>query len=176
LTPPRTFTLEAGRALTVRTESAISTKTAKPGDTFRAALTDAIVDKDWAIAADGATVTGVVVNADPGGRVKGRALLVVALQSLELSDGSVIDIATSSYTIQAKSGVRRDAAKMAMGTAAGAGVGAIVGGKMGAAVGAAVGGGGATGVTLATRGDAAAIRAGAVITFRVEEPVEITRK
>lgn len=173
---PRTFTLAEDRPLRIKTFTEVTTRTAKPGDTFRAYLTAPITDGDWTVAAEGAEVVGVVQEADPGGRVKGRASLTVSLQSLELADGSVIDLRTSSYGVVAKSGAKKDAAKIGIGTAAGAGVGAIVGGKKGAAVGAVVGGGGATGVTLATRGDPAVIRPGAIITFRLREPVTVVRR
>jgi hypothetical protein len=174
--PPRTFTLAEDHALRVKTFTEVTTKTAKAGDTFRAFLAAPITDGDWTIAAEGAEVVGVVQDADPGGRVKGRASLTVSLQSLELADGSHLDLRTSSYGVEAKSGAKKDAAKIGIGTVAGAGVGAVVGGKKGAAVGAVVGGGTATGVTLATRGTPAVIRAGAVITFRLREPVTVVRK
>ncbi|RPJ64393.1 MAG: hypothetical protein EHM24_23030 [Acidobacteria bacterium] len=173
--PPRTFTLEAGTALRVRTTTALSTKDVKAGDSFNATLASPIVDGDWAIAGAGAKVTGVVVNADEGGRVKGVASLAVALQTLELSNGTTIDISTSSYGVQAKSEAKKDAATIGIGAAAGAGVGAIIGGGKGAAVGAAVGGGGAAGVKMATRGKPAQIAAGATISVKLKEPVTVTK-
>ena len=147
----------------------------KAGDTFTGTLVSPIVDGDWAIAGEGAKVTGIVVDADEGGRVKGVASLAVALQALELSNGTTIDLSTSSYGVQAKSEAKKDAATIGIGAAAGAGVGAIIGGKKGAAVGAAVGGGGAAGVKMATRGQPAVIRAGATITFRLKEPVTVSK-
>jgi len=172
---PRTFTLAAGTALKVRTTTEVSTKDVKAGDTFSATLASPIVDGDWAIAGEGAKVTGVVVDADEGGRVKGVASLTVALQTLELSNGKTIDLSTSSYGVKSKSEAKKDAATIGIGAAAGAGVGAIVGGGKGAAVGAAVGGGGAAGVKMATRGKPAAIGAGATITFKLKEPVTVTK-
>lgn len=174
--PPRTFTLAEDRPLEVKTVTEVSTKTAKPGDTFRAFLTGPISDGDWTIAPEGAEIVGVVQASDPGGRVKGLASLTVTLQSLQLADGSVVQLKTSSYSKTAKSGAKKDAAKIGIGTAAGAGVGAIVGGGKGAAIGAAVGGGGAAGATLATRGSPAVIAPGAAITFRLKEPVTVTKK
>jgi len=159
----------------VRTTTALSTKDVKAGDSFNATLASPIVDGDWAIAGAGAKVTGVVVNADEGGRVKGVASLAVALQTLELSNGTTIDISTSSYGVQAKSEAKKDAATIGIGAAAGAGVGAIIGGGKGAAVGAAVGGGGAAGVKMATRGKPAQIAAGATISVKLKEPVTVTK-
>jgi hypothetical protein len=173
--PPRTFTLAAGTALAVKTAAALSTKDVKAGDTFAATLVSPIVDGDWAIAGAGSKVTGVVVEADEGGRVKGVASLTVALQTLELSNGQTIDIATSPYGVQSKSEAKKDAATIGIGAAAGAGVGAIVGGGKGAAIGAAVGGGGAAGVKMTTKGKPAQIAAGATITFRLKEPVTVTK-
>jgi hypothetical protein len=159
----------------VTTATALSSKDVKAGDTFTATLASPIVDGDWAIAAEGAKVTGVVVDADEGGRVKGVASLSVTLQALELSSGKTIELATSSFGVEAKSEAKKDAATIGVGAAAGAGIGAIVGGGKGAAIGAAVGGGGAAGVKMATRGKPAVIGAGRTITFKLKEPVTVTK-
>ena len=173
--PPRTFTLDAGTPIKVKTVTEVSTTTAKAGDTFTATLVSPIVDGDWAIAGEGAKVRGVVVEADEGGRVKGVASITVTLQVLELSDGRTINLATAAYGVKAKSEAKKDAAKIGIGAAAGAGVGAIIGGGKGAAIGAAVGGGGAAGVNMATKGKPAVIGAGAVLTFKLKDAVTVTK-
>src|SRR5262249_49479141 len=77
--PPRTFTLASGRSIPVFSTSTLSTKSNKTGETFNCTLGTAIVDGDWVIAKKGATVGGVIVNSDPGGRVKGVASMTVKL-------------------------------------------------------------------------------------------------
>jgi hypothetical protein len=175
-TPPRTFTLNSGRVISIYTASDLSTKNDRGGQKFSASLAQPIVDGDWVIAKKGAPVEGVIVSADPGGRVKGVASITVRLDSLTLADGRTIDLSTSSYTKQAKSTKKKDAAKIGIGAGVGAAIGAIAGGGKGAAIGAGVGGGGGTGVVLATRGDAAVIPSESQLTFRLTAPVKITKR
>src|SRR4029079_1493823 len=92
---PRVARLDARRAIHVRTNRLISTKSAKPGDTFSAILEDPIQVDNWVIAAAGAKMDGRIVEADKGGRVKGRASLTLELTSLTTSDGQKIEIVTS---------------------------------------------------------------------------------
>lgn len=174
--PPRTFTLAAGRAISAWTDTDLSTKKNQAGDTFVASLASPIVDRDWVIAPKGARVEGVVVNSDPGGRVKGVASISVKLTSLTLADGRVIDLSTSSYARQAKTTKKKDAAKVGIGAGVGAAIGAIAGGGKGAAIGAGVGGAAGTGAVLATRGDAAVIAGESQISVKLTAPVTITKK
>jgi hypothetical protein len=173
--PPRAFTLPSGRVLSVYTASPISTKTHKEGDTFTGSLSKAIVDGDWVIAKQGAPVEGVVTSSDPGGKVKGVASIAVALKSLTLADGSRVAISTSPYNKLAPTSKKKDAKKIGIGAGAGAVIGAIAGGGKGAAIGAGVGGGAGTAATMATRGDPAVIPGETLLTFRLSEPVTVTK-
>ncbi|HEY8461413.1 MAG TPA: hypothetical protein VIM99_13580 [Blastocatellia bacterium] len=175
-TPPRVFTIPAGTPISVYTATTLSTKNDKDGDRFTASLARPIVDRDWVIAKRGATVEGVIVNSDPGGRVKGRASLTVKLRSLQLADGRTVDLSTDSYTKEAKSSKKKDAAKIGIGAGIGAAIGAIAGGGKGAAIGAGIGGGAGTGVVMATRGDPAEIPSESQLTFRLKEPVTVTKR
>jgi len=174
--PPRVYTMRAGTSIIVSTASDLSTKTAKDGDVFTASLARPIVDGDWVIAKRGATVQGVVVNSDPGGRVKGRASMTVKLRSLQLADGRTVDLATNSYTKGAKGTKKKDALKIGVGAGIGAAIGAIAGGGKGAAIGAGAGGGAGTGLVLATRGDPAVIPGESQLTFRLQGPITVTKR
>jgi hypothetical protein len=174
--PPRVFTIRAGARITIFTAKELSTKTVKDGDLFTASLARPIVDGDWVIAKRGATVQGVVVNSDPGGRVKGRASMTVKLRSLQLTDGRTVDLSTSSYTKEAKSTKKKDAAKIGIGAGIGAAIGAIAGGGKGAAIGAGAGGGAGTGLVLATRGDPAVIPSESQLSFRLKAPITVTKR
>jgi len=174
--PPRTYTISAGRPISIYTTSTLSTKTNRAGDSFVGTLTSAIVDKDWVIARKGATVEGVVTSSDPGGKVKGVASLTVVVKRLQLADGRKVELSTSSFTHQAKTTMKKDAIKIGGGAVAGAVIGAIVGGKKGAAIGAGVGGGAGTGVVLATRGDPATIPSETPLTFRLRSPVTVVKR
>ncbi len=173
--PPRTYTLSSGRVLSVYTSSSLSTKTSKTGEPFVGSLSKAIVDGDWVIAKKGAHVDGVVTNSDPGGRVKGVASITVALKHLTLADGRKLAISTSPYSKLAPTTKKKDAKKIGIGAGAGALIGGIAGGGKGAAIGAGVGGGAGTAATLATRGDPAVIPSEALLTFKMNAPVKITK-
>lgn len=170
----RSVTLAAGTPITIRTMNTLSTKVVKSGENFAASLETPIVEGTWVIAPKGANVRGVVVESNPGGRVKGRARMVVELTQIETAGGQKIDIQTGGYSVEAKSSKKEDAKKIGIGSAIGAVIGAVAGGGKGAAKGAAVGAGAGGGAVLATRGDAAVIGAESVLRFELQNPVTIT--
>src|SRR5258708_16056617 len=137
---PNTVTLAAGTSISVRIGETLSTKRNKPGDTFLATLDRPLEIDGFVIAERGARCEGRVTVSDPGGRVKGAAEIGVELASIRLSDGQRIRIHTSSFTKDAESSRKTDAAKVAGGAAIGAIIGAIAGGGKGAGIGAGVGG------------------------------------
>ncbi len=173
---PHVFTLAAGAPISVYTARTLSTKTDKDGERFVGSLARPIVDGDWVVARKGAQVEGVIVNSDPGGRVKGRASMTVQLRSLQLADGRTIDLSSTSYTKVAKGTKKKDAMKIGIGAGVGAAIGAIAGGGKGAAIGAGAGGGAGTGYVLATRGDPAVIPGESQLTFRLKAPVTVTKR
>jgi hypothetical protein len=164
--------LDAGQILTIRMTRALSTKTAKTGDVFSAILEEPIAGEGWVVAAAGAKVDGRVVEADKGGRVKGKASLAIELTSLTTSDGQTVAIVTSPVSSEAATNKKGDAAKIGVGAGAGAAIGAIAGGGQGAAVGALIGGG----AGAALRGEAAEIPAEAVVIFELRSPVTIQER
>jgi hypothetical protein len=173
--PPRKYTLATDRPISVYTTSTLSTKTNQSGEKFAAVLAEPIADGDWVIAKKGARVEGVIVNSDPGGKVKDVASITVSLESLTLADGRTVQLATSHFTRQAKSTKKKDATKIGIGAGVGAAIGAIAGGGKGAAIGAGVGGGAGTGAVLATRGDPAVIPAETRVRVTLRTPVTITK-
>jgi hypothetical protein len=174
--PPRVYTLKAGTPLRVWTTSTLSTKSNKTGEAFSATLAEAIVHNGWVIAKKGAPVRGVIVDSDPGGRVKGTASLSVTINSLTLADGRTVKLAVDSAGSAAKSTKGKDAKKIGIAAGVGTAIGAIAGGGSGAAIGAAVGGGAGAAHTMATRGAAATIPAETELTFVLREPVTIKEK
>ncbi|GEM_PF-839142 len=168
----RSISLPPGTPVAVVTSSLISTKTHNTGDTFEASLDKDIIDGNYVVARRGALVTGIVADSDPGGRVKGVATLSLKLNRLTLADGQEVAIATDTYAVQAKSSVKKDAAKVGIGAGIGAAIGAIAGGGKGAAIGAGVGGAAGTGAALATHGDPAQVASETSITFELTAPLE----
>ena len=88
--PPKRYVLAAGTPISVRTLSEVNTKAAKSGNEFEATLESALVADGHTLAKRGATVVGQVVNADQGGRVKGKASLTLALARLRLANGQTV--------------------------------------------------------------------------------------
>ena len=174
--PPRKFTLRQGTPIAIFTSSTLSTKANKSGEAFSGVLAKAIVDGDWVIAKQGAKVEGLIVESDPGGRVKGVASMTLTLRRLTLSDGRIIDLDTDTFIEDANSTKGKDAKKVGIGAGVGAAIGAIAGGGSGAAVGAAVGGGAGAAASLATRGDPAEVAGETELKFTVQTPVSITEK
>jgi len=146
------------------------------GEPFQASLANDLADGDWVVARKGASVTGVISDSDPGGRVKGVASITLQLKKLMLADGREVSISTTAYGAEAKSSKKKDAARIGIGAGIGAAVGAIAGGGKGAAIGAGVGGAAGTGATLAKRGDPAAIPSETPIRFELTAPLEIVEQ
>ena len=129
----------AGQVITIRTTRELSTKTVETGAPFSAVLEEPIRSGDWTIAAAGAKVDGRVVEADKGGRVKGKASLSIELTALTLADGTKIELVTSPISNEAAANKGKNAAKVGIAAGAGAAIGAIAGGGQGAAIGAVAG-------------------------------------
>ena len=167
-------TLPAGTAIKVRTTRTLSTKTLKTGDGFDAVLDAPLMADGHELFPKGAMVMGTVVDADPGGRVKGVATMAIALTMLHTADGQMFDVDSSTVTIEADTSKTKDATKVAIGSAVGAAIGAIAGGKKGAGIGAATGAGAGTAVVLGTRGDAAEIPSETVLDFSLSAPLTVS--
>ena len=172
--PPKSepVTIAAGTPIKIRTQTELSTKSAKTGDSFAATLAEPLVVDGKVIAPRGAQVEGRVVNSDPGGRVKGKAIISVRLTQLRVGDHNVA-IETRAIAREAHATKRKDAAKVGIGAGIGAAIGAIAGGGEGAAIGAASGGAAGTGLVLATHGDPAVIGAESALTFKLSAPVTV---
>ncbi|MGI8741499.1 MAG: hypothetical protein ACR2NN_02800 [Bryobacteraceae bacterium] len=173
---PHTVTITAGTLLPVRIGETLTASHNQPGDGFLATLDQPLVVDGFVIAERGARLEGRVVEADPGGRVRGTSYLDVELVKLATSDGQHIRIRTSSFQKQSQASVGTDAAKVAVGAAIGAAIGGIAGGGKGAGIGAGVGGAAGAGDVLLTRGKPAAIPVETRISFRLQEPVTITER
>lgn len=171
---PKTFHVPAGSSISARTITAMSTKTVKTGDPFQASLSAPLIVHGVVIAPKGADVAGIVVNSDPGGRVKGVASLSLQIQSITSADGQTMRVHSNSVVQQAKSATKRNLTRTGIAAGAGAAIGAIAGGGKGAAIGAGVGGGAGLATNMATRGYAAELPAESVLHFTLADPIAIT--
>jgi hypothetical protein len=165
--------IPAGARLTVRLNSALSTRHNPAGSTFTATLTEPLMDGDRVVAPKGAEVDGRVLESNPGGRIKGRATIAVRLTRIHGAENRTIPIHTSSVRRTARSTRKRDALTIGGGAGTGAGIGALAGGGIGAAVGAGAGASAGAGAVLLTRGAPAVIRSESVLVFRLQSPVKL---
>ncbi len=173
---PHTVTIPAGTLISVRLGETISTEKNQPGDSFSATLDQPLVVDGFAIAERGARVRGKVLEADRAGRLKGVALLSVALTSLHTADGQDVELTTERFVKQGETSRGDDAKKVGVGAAIGAAIGAIAGGGKGAAIGAGVGGAAGAGTVAATRGKASELPVETRLTFRLQEPIQLTER
>ena len=170
---PREFTLPAGTVIPVRTTAEISTSKVKNGSVFEAILEKDLVSDGTILAKAGALVNCIVVESDPGGRVKGVASLSVAAKSIAGVGGNTLTVKTESYSVDANSTKKKDTVRTGIATGAGAIIGGIAGGGKGAAIGAGAGAAAGVGTAMATRGAAAVIPTETLIEFNLSAPATV---
>ncbi len=173
---PKKYVVAAGTPISVRTLSDVNTKNVKSGNEFEATLQGPLQVDGHTLAPSGASVIGVVSNADQGGRVKGKASLTLKLARLHLANGQTVQIHTNTVTQQAKSGTKKNLMRTGVASGAGAAIGAIAGGGRGAAIGAGIGAGAGVATNMATRGPAAEIPPETVLNFQLTNDLVVTGK
>jgi hypothetical protein len=169
----REVTVPEGTVLTVVLETSHASDTAQVEDRVNGRLAAPVLVGGVAALAEGADVTGRVIDAKPSGRVKGRASLTLRFTEIEARDGETAVMRTAGVSRLAPSEKKKDAVTIGGSAAGGAVAGAIVGGKKGAAIGAIVGGAGGTGVVLATKGDEVGLNAGQTVKVRLTAPLTV---
>jgi hypothetical protein len=130
--------IPAGTRIEVRLAQTLDTKYARPGDRFSATLDNPIVAGDHVLVPRGTPFKGTIEQSRSSGRLRGRAVMVVRLQSFHLN-GVTYPIATSTDTAVSGSHKKHNLEFMGGGPAAGAGIGAVAGGGAGALIGAGAG-------------------------------------
>jgi hypothetical protein len=157
-------TIPAGTKLTIRTDSQITSKTAKAGQSFKANLARALVVNGKTVAPSGAPVRGKVTYAKASGHLHAPGELSLRLSSVEIN-GKMVPISTSAFRAKGKSHTKGNVEKIGGGAAAGALIGGLAGGGKGALIGTAAGAGAGTAVAAATGKEEAVVHAETVLTF-----------
>jgi hypothetical protein len=171
--PPAPIVVPAGTQLTVALSSDLSTKTAKPGDTFEARLVSDLVVDGRRAAPAGSIVTGAVTDVISGSNtIGGTPTLGLRFDSLVLENNQKIAI-NGELVEKGKSDTARDTAKIVGGAAAGAIIGhqvksgsggKIVGGILGGAIGAAI---------AKNTGTEVVLPASSTLTIALSAPIEV---
>ena len=127
---------------------------------------------DRVVVPKGTTLHGHVTSAADSGRLKGRAVLALRLDSLELR-GVSYPIDTSSNRRASGAHKKRNLVLIGGGSGLGAALGAVAGGPAGALIGAGAGAGAGTAGAAVTGKKHVSIPAETPLTFALEQPLTI---
>jgi len=162
----------AGTPLAIVLDTSVSSATSHVEDTVKGHVANAVDVGGMTTIPKGSQVSGTVVEAEPSGKVKGRALIALRFNRVIVAN-TPYTIRTARIVREAEATKGEDAKKVGIGAGAGAVIGAIAGGKKGAAIGGAVGAGAGSGVVLATKGKEVSLGSGVTVRTTIEEPVKI---
>ena len=146
---PTSYTLRAGTEVSASVDDSISTRHAKPGDTFTATVSESVRDgSGHVVIPAGSTISGAVVHADPAPNPRASGTLDLSVTSVSIRGRTytVEGTVESKDTVMQGRGVTgADAAKVGGGAAIGAVAGRLLGGNkkgtiIGGLAGAAAGG------------------------------------
>jgi len=170
--PPKPIVVPVGTTLTIRTNQPLGSKTSQTGAVFSGAiLTPITIDGEVVIPA-GSEVTGIVKEAKKAGRIKGAAVLRLALESVTVN-GHTYNVQADEVAQTSTGKGKRSAAVIGGGTGLGAVIGGIAGGGKGAAIGALTGAAAGT-IGAATTGKREIdLPAEAALSFKLTHPLTL---
>jgi hypothetical protein len=170
----REVTIPEGTELPIVLETSVGSKTSRVEEPVRARLSRAVSVDGQQVLPEGSIVSGVVTDATPAAKVKGRAHLAVRFDSITPRGGDErYRIETAAIGRTAPATKKEDAIKIGAPAAGGAIIGAIVGGDKGAAIGAGIGGGAGTAVVLSTSGKETSLPVGSALRLRLTAPLTV---
>ena len=167
----REFTVPADMKISLELDSSVSSETSGVGDPVSGQITEPVVVDGYTVIPAGAAVRGVVTDATPAGKVKGRASLAISFETISIA-GEPHPIAARFHRT-AEPTKASDAKKIGIPAAGGAVLGGIIGGKKGAAIGAGVGGGAGTAYVLATPGKPIELARGTTLSLTIGKSIEV---
>ena len=164
--------IPAGTAVTIRMIDGVDSKTAQPGQTFRASIDEPIMAGAETVVPRGADAMTKLVEMKEPGKIAGGGQLTLSLVSINI-DGQAVDVNSQSVT-QTGESRKGQSAKVIGGTAAlGAIIGALAAGGKGAAIGAVAGGGAGTAAQVLTKGTEVRIPSETRLTFTLDQAVPV---
>jgi len=170
--PPPPVVLAAGTVISIRTNEKISAKESDAGQTFSAVVAQPVTHGGHTAIPAGSVVSGTIVKAHQGGKIKGGSELALQLTSVRVH-GTSYPISTEEFVQQAKGKGKRTAVAGAGGAGAGALIGGIAGGGKGAAIGGLAGGGAGVAGSAFTGNKELAIPAESVLQFKLAQPLRL---
>ncbi len=165
-------TIPEATEMQVRLDTPLSSRTARPEDRFEATVMMPVYVDNRMVVEAGARVRGTVVSATPAERPARGGKLDLAFNSLELEDGTRVDVRSRVVSISENVDRSETGQKAGIGAALGTLLGSVIGGRKGALVGLIVGGAGGA---ITTRGEEVELPEGTILTLRTERPVSVRR-
>ncbi|MEO5935723.1 MAG: hypothetical protein ABIP81_00770 [Terriglobales bacterium] len=170
--------IPSGTELAIRTNESINSKVGETaGRTYDAEITREVQSADGRILIPrGSPATLMVVSSNEGGAT-GTDSVELALRSVTVN-GQTYNVSTGSVEQRGKEGLggnQRTATMVGGGAALGTLIGAVTGGAKGAVIGAAVGAAAGAGAQVLTRGKEVNVPAESVLTFRLNNSINLYR-
>ena len=172
LRSPRSLQVQSGSVLQVRLNRSLSTSQNRAGDRFTATLAEPVRVNGQTVFPKGSQVTGRVEESVASGRFKGRAQLMLGLESIQL-DGRAVPLSTTVRTRVGQRHRKRNALWIGGGSGTGALIGGLAGGPVGLAVGAGSGAAAGLAGALVTGRKQVSIPAETLLSFRLRAPVDL---
>ena len=185
---PNELIVPAGTKVPLALKHAVSTKSAREGDSVYAETTFPVVQDNRVLIPAGTYVQGRITHVQRAGRIKGRAEVLMHFTTLIYPSGYTVMLpgavenvpGAEKTSIKGEEGtIRQDSQKgEKIGTVAqGAGTGAVIGGLSrggkGAAIGAGIGGAVGTAIALLSRGNDVKLDAGTTVEMVFQRAVPL---
>jgi hypothetical protein len=182
------LTIPSGTKVPLALKQSISTKNARDGDAVYAVTTFPVVVNDRIVIPAGTYVQGRISNVKRGGRIKGRAEVLMHFSTLIYPSGYTVVLpgavenvpgAEKTSMKDEEGTIRQDSqtGEKARTVATAAGTGAVVGGLSngvkGGLIGAGIGGGIGTAIGLLTRGNDVRMEAGTTLEMVIQREVPL---
>src|SRR5438552_7237631 len=182
------LTIPSGTKVPLALKQSISTKNARDGDAVYAVTTFPVVVDDRIVIPAGTYVQGRISNVKRGGRIKGRAEVLMHFSTLIYPSGYTVVLpgavenvpgAEKTSMKDEEGTIRQDSqtGEKAKTVATAAGTGAVIGGLSngvkGGLIGAGVGGGVGTAIGMLTRGNDVRMEAGETLEMVIQREVPL---
>jgi hypothetical protein len=164
--------LPAGTHISVRLAQSLDTRRDAPGTPFVAHVASPVVHNGVVVVPRGAVCHGQLVNSKASGRLRGRAVLTLRLDSITVG-GQTYAVSTSAPSFTSQSHKKRNALAIGGTAGTGAAIGAIAGGGVGALVGAGAGAAAGTAGAAITGKRQLHLPAESRVSFTLRAPVRV---
>lgn len=185
---PGEITLPVGTRITLQLNDYLSTRTNNEGDSFTATVSVPVVINERLVIPKGSTVRGSISRVLRPGRFKGKAIMNLIFQSIQISGRPPISIVASlasvdeegkaqiksEGTIEGRGSIGSDAARVLKPSVAGTGIGALAAGGKGAAIGAGVGVAVGLATVFATRGKDIDVQRGTTMDISLDRSLTLS--